>query len=44
LAGLTQDDIDHWNKHVGTVFRPVSEGGDLVNDAEVLSPITGGRF
>jgi hypothetical protein len=43
-AGLTQDDVDHWNDRAGTVCRPVSDGGDLVNDPEVLSPITAGKF
>lgn len=43
-AGLTQDDIDHWNERASTVYEPVSDGGDLVGDTVVVHAIADGTW
>jgi hypothetical protein len=43
-AGLTQDDVDHWNERAAALSRPVAEGGKLLADPSVVSPITRGTF
>ena len=40
---LTQDDVDHWNERAEAVYRPVSQGGKLISDPHVVSPITAGQ-
>lgn len=40
---LTQDDADHWNERANVVYRPVSQGGKLLSDPYILSPITSGH-
>jgi hypothetical protein len=41
--GLTEDDIDHWNERANTLYWPASEGGKLLADPIVQTPITGGQ-
>jgi preprotein translocase subunit SecD len=41
--GLTQDDVDHWNDRANAEYRPVSQGGKLLTDPVVVTPITGGQ-
>jgi hypothetical protein len=43
-AGLTQDDVDHWNERASAVYRPVADGGELASDAVVVAPISGGTW
>lgn len=40
---LTRDDVDHWNERADVVYRPVSQGGKLISDPLVVSPITAGQ-
>jgi hypothetical protein len=40
---LTQDDVDHWSERGNVLSRRVSEGGKLLSDPYVVSPITSGR-
>jgi preprotein translocase subunit SecD len=40
---LTQEDIDNWNTKGNDLFRPFDQGGRLVVDTYIQSPITGGQ-
>jgi preprotein translocase subunit SecD len=40
---LTQDDIDHWNDRANDIYRPFDQGGKLLSDPYMQSPITGGN-
>lgn len=40
---LTQGDVDHWSERANVLYRRVSEGGKLISDPYIVSPITSGR-
>ena len=40
---LTQDDVDNWNERATVAYRPVSQGGKLLSDPYILSPVTSGQ-
>jgi preprotein translocase subunit SecD len=39
---LTQEDVDAWNTRAGDLYRPADQGGKLLSDPYIQSPITGG--
>lgn len=39
---LTQGDVDHWSERANVLSRRVSDGGKLLSDPYVVSPITSG--
>ena len=40
---LTQDDIDHWNERANQTYVPFDNGGKLITDPTIQTPITGGQ-
>jgi preprotein translocase subunit SecD len=43
FEGLTQSDIDNWDKVESTVALPPSQGGKLLTNPNILQPIPGGQ-
>jgi preprotein translocase subunit SecD len=40
---LSQDDIDHWNERANQLYVQYDNGGKLITDPTIQSPITGGQ-
>ncbi len=40
---LTQADIDNWNQRASDVLKPYDQGGNLLTDPTIQTPITGGQ-
>jgi preprotein translocase subunit SecD len=40
---LGQDDMDHWNDRANDLYKPYDQGGKLLSDPVIQSPITGGQ-
>jgi preprotein translocase subunit SecD len=40
---LTGDDINNWNEVANSLYRPFDQGGKLLSDPYMQSPITGGN-